>query len=836
MSYGHDCGTEYNASVVTPAKPPARETHWLVFLGVAVFWLFASTVRVPVSLAQVPGEASTDLPRTWRIHYGELDPALGLGGAELSQLDFDASSWPTTGVPGPFVRSEDKARGAHSAWIRTVVQLESAPRPSRQHLGVAIGRVNSAYEIWAGGQRLGGVGRLPASVGGADPPEIDYDRQAVWPVPADTVAADGRLALALHVWTDPQLGHVGGPHEGRFRVGPLAELVAERYRSELPNTILISLFLLLAFFHLELFRRRREERGYLWFAVVATLVATYSFLRTQWKYVWLSGLSFELLKETEHVVAFLLLPSFIQLVFILLNLEFKLHYRVGQWASVSLAVVAVVVPGIGINQVLIRIWEVLIVAFVVLGIAMVYRERRQRAAQTIWAGILIGCATFLHDILVDLDVLHTPRLIVFGFAAYVFSLAATLAVRFGEEMEKAEQARRAQMELEASRLVAARSDEAKTQFLANMSHEIRTPMTAILGGVELLMHEDDLPTNARPRLRVIQRSGVSLLRLIDDILDFTKIEAGNLEVEALAFDLHQLLSESVELFRPQAEAKRIDLRLTRGDGLPRRVLGDPSRLRQVLLNLVSNAVKFTSEGGVEVSAEALDTKRDGRFLLRLTIADSGPGIPPESVPRLFEPFTQADASTSRRHGGSGLGLAISRRLAVLMEGEIKVDSRLGEGISIHLSIPLARPQPDSVEFDSEDADTATSWTKDRWQGRRVLLVEDNPVNQMIITEQLRLLGLEVLLADDGAQALEILDVEPLDLVLMDCQMPHVDGYEATRRWRAKEDGARLPIVALTAHALDGERERCLAAGMDDFLTKPFRGAQLEEFLARWLTR
>ena len=787
-------------------------------------WLFTPVVGA---------DLSSPLPRTWSVHFGESDA--GQGGLDFSRVDFDPSNWSSAEVPGPFVRSEKQANGAHSAWFRTVVQLQPALVRSSLPLGVAVGRVNSAYEIWAGGQKLGGVGRLPASLGGADPPQIDYDRQAIWPVPPEAVSADGRLAVAIQVWTEPRFGYVGGPHEGQFRVGPLADLVAGQYRSELPNTILISLFLLLGLFHLELYRRRRDQHGYLWFAVVATLVATYSFLRTQWKYVWLPGLSFELLKEAEHVVAFLLLPSFVQLVLLLLDLEVKPLYRLGQWASVSLAVLALVLPGIGSNQVLIRVWEVLIVAFVFLSFAMVFQQRQQRAARTIWTGIFIGCTTFVHDILVDLDVLHTPRLIVFGFAAYVFSLAATLAVRFGEQMEQAEEARRAQMELEASREVAARSDEAKTQFLANMSHEIRTPMTAILGGVELLLHEDALPATARPRLRVIQRSGASLLRLIDDVLDLTKIEAGNLEIEALAFHLRQLLSESVDLFRPQAEAKGIELDLAIDERLPRKVLGDPGRLRQVLLNLLSNAVKFTTEGGVRVSAAAEEKQRDGRFRLRLSISDSGPGIPTEAVPRLFEPFTQADASTSRRHGGSGLGLAISRRLSELMDGHLSVDSQPGGGTTIHLSIPLERPAPDSVEFDADDADEIqVSWTKDRWKGSRILLVEDNPVNQMIVTEQLRLLGFEVLLADDGGRALEILGQELVDLVLMDCQMPHVDGYEATRRWRAREDGRRLPIVALTAHALAGERERCLEAGMDDFLTKPFRGPQLENVIARWM--
>ncbi len=374
---------------------------------------------------------------------------------------------------------------------------------------------------------------------------------------------------------------------------------------------------------------------------------------------------------------------------------------------------------------------------------------------------------------------------------------------------------------------AERADRAKSQFLANMSHEIRTPMAGILGLADLLL-KTDLSGPQRRYSELIQSSTSSLLGVIDDILDFSKVEAGKLTLETVAFHLPTMLGETVELLRFRAQSKGIALELAFGSDLPDWCLGDPGRLRQVVINLLGNAIKFTLEGSVEMYAEG---GPEGR--VRISVRDTGMGIPDDVRDQLFTPFSQADTSTSRRFGGSGLGLAISKRIVKLMGGEIGFDSTPDAGSTFWFSVSLPRTAPPEDWIAAGEA--LPEGTVLPSHASRILIAEDNPVNQLVVLEQLKSLGFAATAVSNGIEALAALEETDYDLVLMDCQMPEMDGYEATRRMRQK-NGARwrVPVIALTAHAMRGDREKCLDAGMNDYIAKPFRVETLSQVLVRWL--
>jgi PAS domain S-box-containing protein len=377
---------------------------------------------------------------------------------------------------------------------------------------------------------------------------------------------------------------------------------------------------------------------------------------------------------------------------------------------------------------------------------------------------------------------------------------------------------------------------AKSRFLANMSHEIRTPMNGLLGMAGLLLDEP-LPAQQRERVQLLVDSGRTLLVIINDILDFSKIEAGELRIERIPFSLHDAIEQLVRMYAVQAQAKSLPLQIEFDAPRPMVLVGDPGRLKQVLGNLLANAVKFTQRGRVALRVVLSDVDTSGaspRTTLRVEVEDSGIGIPKPVAAHLFQPFSQADASTTRRFGGTGLGLVISKHLIELMGGHIGLESEPGRGSLFWIELPfdVTDHQPDEPSSPRREAV--------RWTGRRALLVEDNAVNMIVAETQLERLGLEVAKATDGVQALEALDRQSFDVVLMDCQMPNMDGYEAVQRWRTIESrqagASRVPVIALTANAMAGDRERCLEAGYDDHVGKPFSHDDMQKMLARWLPR
>jgi signal transduction histidine kinase/ActR/RegA family two-component response regulator len=370
------------------------------------------------------------------------------------------------------------------------------------------------------------------------------------------------------------------------------------------------------------------------------------------------------------------------------------------------------------------------------------------------------------------------------------------------------------------------SSRAKSDFLATMSHEIRTPMNGIMGMLQVLQHSA-LNEEQRGQVEIAVGSADTLMRLLNDILDLSKIESGKLDFEAVPFALAPTIAEVVALLRGRALEKRLKLTLKLAPELPSHVVGDATRLKQVLLNLSGNAIKFTERGEVEIAASIV--RRGGEVAtIRFAVHDTGIGIDRATQARLFQVFSQGDTSMTRRFGGTGLGLAISQRLINRMGGHISVESAPGAGseFSFELTLPLSAPPV--------RASRSPFMRQDRPLAGRILVVEDDRVNQRVIELLLKKIGLKCVIVSDGESAVEIADIERWDCILMDCQMPGMDGLEATRQIRARLRGRPLPIVALTANAMLGDRDACVAAGMDDFIAKPVRQEELRSCLERWL--
>ena len=427
-----------------------------------------------------------------------------------------------------------------------------------------------------------------------------------------------------------------------------------------------------------------------------------------------------------------------------------------------------------------------------------------------------------------------------GESRYLLIDAGPIFNRYGQLIAVVEvlrditESKNSEQALIEARNAAEAATRAKSDFLATMSHEIRTPMNGVLGMVQLL-GETELSKEQRDYADTIDMSGKALLTIINDILDFSKTESGKLELEVTDLDIQQTVRDVYQLMVTSANEKSVDLLVNFSPDCPHFVMGDAGRIRQILLNLVGNALKFTDSGFVEIFVGCSERLED-QVVLAFDIKDSGIGISTKAQEKLFQSFSQADASTTRKYGGTGLGLAVCKNLVTQMNGSIRVESQAGVGSTFSFTLQLPLSTKDRSDLGSEaESQVSLSPTTISLE-TTILLAEDNCINEKVAVTMLEKLGLQVDVAHNGKEAIEKSENNSYDLILMDCNMPEMDGFQATQEIRKRETGSRIPIIALTANAMDEDREKCLAAGMDGFISKPFNKNVLVEIMEKWLEK
>jgi signal transduction histidine kinase/CheY-like chemotaxis protein len=789
----------------------------------------AAMLGILLALLLLPAAASADAQERWATQTGDDQ--------RWSRPEFDDSAWPRVAVRANW-REQGRQGYDGIVWFRSAVALGDEARLAgrKNELGLLLGPpAYGGYEVYAGGRWIGRSRGWSSA--------LAFGFPEVFRVPREAIGNDGTVSLALRVrrigWAsdpDPQ----SAPVSAVLTLGAYPALAArlraewtDRLLSEVPQLVLAALFGFVFLHHLLLFGRRRTQVEHFWFGLLALAFAVNTFASTYWIYELTAsrGIATRISDMTGHLAAVFA----IQFLWTFFARPISRLLRAYQLSHVALAVFiglwpdlrAVIVSGTAR-------WLWLLPLLVMAAVLVVQEARRGNGeARIIAMGGVIMIAVQAGELARNVLGLRWPfdfSVAAFGFGAVIVAMSVALSLRFRRVHDELDDLRfrlEDQVLVRTRELAEARddalaADRTKSEFLANISHEIRTPMNGVIGMAEILA-STSLTPEQRTYLNAIQVSGQSLLKLLNDVLDFSRLQTNRLTVEHRPFRVRSVVDDCLEIMTPLAAGKGLTLSCSIAEGTVQALSGDEHRTRQVLLNLLSNAIKFTARGGVEVALSSRSLG-DGRTEVRFSVTDTGRGIDNDDLSRLFVAFQQLDGSSSRQHGGAGLGLAISKRLTELMGGSITVDTAPGHGTSFHFTIvgePADLPSPSEPSGQARASGDSSL---------RILLAEDDAVNRIVIHGLLQQLGYEADSVNNGIEALQALDREAYDVVLMDIQMPGLDGLEVTRRIRAAERN-QPHIIALTAHALAGDRERCLAVGMNDYLSKPVRLIDLQDALA-----
>ena len=707
-----------------------------------------------------------------------------------------------------------------------VVSLRRTIPPAANDAGVLVPPGYGRYEVYAGGNLIG------RSRGWST--QLPFGYGEVFRLPRGTTT----LELRVH----PIAWITDRDSPPAPTIGSYPALAAQNQAAwsrnligEVPLLVLAALFACFFAGHLLLFLRRREQRQQLWFALLALAFAVNTFASTYWIYELTASraVAARVADASGHLAAVFA----IQFLWTFFARRIGKPLRAYQLSHLALAAFVVLWPDFRIVFLSGTARWLWLLPLLVIAAAIVLREawRGDADARIVAAGGAVMIAVEAAE--VARNVLHLAwpfdfSIAAFGFGAVILAMSLALSYRFRrvhEELDRLRAHLEHEVDARTSDLAVAR-DEAlaayrtKGEFLANISHEIRTPMNGVIGMAELLASTPLTPEQEK-QVKAIETSSRSLLTLLNDVLDFSRLESKGLTIEERPFVIRNVVEDCLEIMTPLAKGKGIALTSSIAPDTVEAITGDQYRTRQVLLNLVSNAIKFTFHGRVDVAVSSQPVD-DGRIEVRFSVSDTGPGIASEDIERLFVAFQQLDGSSSRPYGGAGLGLAISKSLTELMGGTMTLDTAPGRGSTFHFTI-VGEPAPANWALPAQAPQTGPATAAPL----RILLAEDDAVNQVVALGMLQHLGYRADCVADGNDALAALERETYDVVLLDVQMPSIDGLEVTRRIRER-GGPQPYIIALTAHALAGDRERCLAAGMNDYLSKPLSLTTLANALAR----